>query len=78
MRIYCILSRAEQSRAEQNRTEQNRTEQNRTEQNRTDKSVLFGVCQRDNYRLTARTMHAAIQLRASCVFSRPRACGARR
>ena len=73
MRIYCILSRAEQSRAEQSRAEQSRAEQSRA-----DKSVLFGVCQRDNYRLTARTMHAAIQLRASCVFSRPRTCGARR
>ena len=30
-------------------------EQSRAEQSRADKSVLFGVCQRDNYRLAERT-----------------------
>ena len=53
--------------------EQSRAEQSRAEQSRADKSVLFGVCQRDNYRLAERTIPAAIPLRVSCAFSCARA-----
>ena len=41
MRIYCILSRAEQSRAEQSRAEQSRAEQSRAEQSRAEQINLF-------------------------------------